>query len=645
MKLLNELVKQVKSLGPLKRVWFSTFNLDIAFFERHVLPALLMDEPPLNRMDYEKLQQQMAESHIDVLIFCDMRMLEADQLKRTTVPVHGILPVWLNNSSFDQESLFHPKVILLEDTQGRMILGAGSANLSISGWGRNQEVFIFKEVSNNQQYQQIKHFFSPLLNAAGIDTTNDPFPRRHRFTGNDTAWRFVHSFEQKNFLNELVDGISAHQFSIWSPYFSRDLPDLLERISAHLNLQLTFCIVPDRINNDYIRTEWSPAVDKLIQNDVLRFHDRPSPRTDNIDMTHAKLWLASGDKSQGTKSRLAIGSWNCTGPGCASLERPNIEAGILLDVEHNTHIAGEVLQLDKNHFASAEVLAQEALDVDPYPLPFELQVSFDWKNAIYEVQGQLYKKTDHMDYYLRLPGLKEDIALVWKDRKSAGSWPLQAIACEADSYEALLANHCYEVCQLGELVFRGLVQETGAAYRPAQHYDSLDDLLNDVIHGVDGKTSTATRLAPTLRESGLTDEEEPELAIKANGQVQSYFRLFQAFEQLRQRIQAVTSLTELEKLLFMYPGSIQEVIEKVNLKIAEKGNPVYRWFLWQEAHSLQQTALKAYDRLRPKHSRKQPPDTGQWSRLKLTRAVVLPPTIRSNPQYMQQLKEMCHYEH
>lgn len=35
--------------------------------------------------------------------------MEADQLKRTAIPVHGILPGWLG--SFDQESLFHPKVI------------------------------------------------------------------------------------------------------------------------------------------------------------------------------------------------------------------------------------------------------------------------------------------------------------------------------------------------------------------------------------------------------------------------------------------------------------------------------------------------------------------------------------------------------
>ena len=197
MKLLNAFRNQLETLGPLKRAWFTTFNLGIPFFETHLLPALLAADPPVNRMDYENMQLQLAELGIDVRIFCDMRMMEADQLKRTAIPIHGILPSWLEN--FDQESLFHPKVIFLEDTNGNMVLGAGSANLSISGWGRNQEVFIFRPVSHNEQYQQIKRFFTPLAKTAGINIT-ETFGVRRRFVGNDTDWRFVHSFEKASFL-------------------------------------------------------------------------------------------------------------------------------------------------------------------------------------------------------------------------------------------------------------------------------------------------------------------------------------------------------------------------------------------------------------------------------------------------------------
>ncbi len=636
MKLLNAFRDQVKRLGPLKRAWFTTFNLGIPFFETHVLPALLAADPPLNRMDYENMQLQLAESSIDVRVFCDMRMMEADQLKRTAIPVHGILPGWLG--SFDQESLFHPKVIFLEDINGDMVLGSGSANLSISGWGRNQEVFIFRPVSHNEQYQQIKRFFTPLAKAAGIDIA-ETFGIRRRFGGDDTDWRFVHSFEKANFLQHLLADIQVDRLTVWSPYFSRDLANLLGKVSNFAGKNLKYSIVPDRATQRYVRTEWSPAIGKLMQDGVLTFHDRPSPRSDNIEMTHAKLWLASGQKA-----RLAVGSWNCTEPGCASFDRSNIEAGILLSVAPKTRIAGQELDLDATDFGSDQLLEDEALKVDPYPLPFELQVCFDWERRAYEVQGQLHKEAEGAQHTLRLPGVKKQIPLHWKARRSEGAWPLEPVVCEVADNEALLADHCYEVWRDGQLEFRGQVQESGTAHRRAQGYDSLKDLLNDLINGVDSKASTKPRLRPVLRHDDLTDEEFDTSATDASDSL-TYFRLFHAFEQLRKRLREATSMDTLEKLLFVYPGSVQELVQKVSAQLsALDGNAVFNWFLWQEVRSLQQVVLQAYAKHRAKHSRTVPPENGKWASLTLQgRAISLPPEISGNVQYMQQIQEMCGY--
>lgn len=636
MKLLNAFRDQVKTLGPLKRAWFTTFNLGIPFFETHVLPALLAADSPLNRMDYENMQLQLAESGIDVRVFCDMHMMEADQLKRTAIPVHGILPGWLG--SFDQESLFHPKVVFLEDIHGHMVLGAGSANLSISGWGRNQEVFIFRPVSHNEQYQQIKRFFTPLAKAAGIDIA-ETFGVRRRFGGDDTNWRFVHSFERANFLQQLLADTQADRLTVWSPYFSRDLAGLLAKISTFAGKDLKYAIVPDRATQRYVRTGWSPAIGQLMQDGMLSFHDRPSQRSDNIEMTHAKLWLASGQKA-----RLAIGSWNCTEPGCASFERSNIEAGILISVAAKTQIASQDLYLDETDFGSEQLLEDEALEVEPYPLPFELQVCFDWERRIYDVQGKLHKESDGAHYILRLPGVKSQIPLRWKTRRSEGAWPLESVAREVADNEALLADHCYEVWRDGQLEFRGLVQESGAAHRRAQGYDSLKDLLNDLINGVDSKTSTKPRLRPILRHDDLTDEAFDTSATDASDSL-TYFRLFHAFEQLRKRLRDATSMDTLEKLLFVYPGSVQELVQKVSAQLSVlDGNAVFNWFLWQEVSSLQQVVLQVYTKHRAKHSRTVPPENGKWASLRLQgRAISLPLEISGNVQYMQQIQEMCGY--
>lgn len=57
MKLLDAFKEQIAQMGPLKRVWLTTFNLDIAFVESRILPAVLDIDPPVGRMDYEGLQQ------------------------------------------------------------------------------------------------------------------------------------------------------------------------------------------------------------------------------------------------------------------------------------------------------------------------------------------------------------------------------------------------------------------------------------------------------------------------------------------------------------------------------------------------------------------------------------------------------------
>lgn len=640
MKLLDSFRQQVRALGPLKRAWFTTFNLGIPFFETHVLPELLQGDadPPANRMDYENMQSQLAERGIDVRVFCDLRMMEADQLKRTALPVHGVLPGRLGREGcFDNESLFHPKVIYLEDESGRMMLGAGSANLSVSGWGRNQEVFSFHTVSNNDQYQQVKRFFGPLFAAVRLD---EKLGVRRQFKGDDHAWRFAHSFEQESFLRLLLADTQAEQLTVWSPYFSRDLAGLIRRIQEETGNALHFSIVPDRINNKHVRMKWSNEIAQLLKDGVLSFHDRPSPRADEIEMTHAKLWLASG-----SRARLAVGSWNCTEPGSASFELRNVEAGILLDIPPGTQIAGKKLDLGAGDFGTDEMLQDDELDAPPYPLPFELQVIFNWVQGRYEVRGRLYGESEGSGYVLRVPGVKDRQALVWKTRRSDGAWPLEPIMLEVADNEALLADHSYEVWRGDSLEYRGLVLETGQAHRRAQAYDSLKDLLNDLIEGIEPGGSGKPRLRAVLRNDDVPDDEPMAPASPADAGGLSYFRLFHAFEQFRLRLRKVDSRKELERLLFVRAGSLQELVGKVKDQVAAPGaSAVFNWFLLQEADSLCALAREAYGRTRERSELAVPPEGGKWQSLKLDKQMaLLPEEIRGNANYMRQLREACGY--
>ena len=90
MKLLDAFKEQIAQMGPLKRVWLTTFNLDIAFVESRILPAVLDIDPPVGRMDYEGLQRALNESNIDFRVYCDPRMIALDKPKRTSIAVYPV---------------------------------------------------------------------------------------------------------------------------------------------------------------------------------------------------------------------------------------------------------------------------------------------------------------------------------------------------------------------------------------------------------------------------------------------------------------------------------------------------------------------------------------------------------------------------
>ena len=162
MKLLETFKGQITECGDIKRVWLTSFNIDIEFIETFIVPAVLGMDPPRTLMDYEEMQQVLNDRGIDFKIFCDKRYIDTHQVKRTLIPIHGVSLAKSETESYKQEftkdSLFHAKVILIEGEK-KQVIGAGSANLTLSGWGRNREVFQFIPINEKSLYESIQNFF------------------------------------------------------------------------------------------------------------------------------------------------------------------------------------------------------------------------------------------------------------------------------------------------------------------------------------------------------------------------------------------------------------------------------------------------------------------------------------------------------
>jgi len=588
MKLLTAFKEQLNTLGELRYVWLTSFNINIEFIETYLLPAVLDMEQPKTRLDYEHFQIALTEKKMDFRVFCDRRFMEADKNKRTAIPVHGISPVqW--EEWFSEESLFHPKVIYLEDREGNRILGTGSANLTLNGWGRNQEVFSFHRVETKEQYDSVSRFFAEIAAKAGL---SERLPKRRGLPPDDSGWVFVHSFQEEPFIEQLFANARARELLVWSPYLSNDVASFIKRLKAVVAVEdLEIHLVPDRVNGQFIRTPWTEALQALSDSGTLTFYLNPASRHDNVELCHAKVWKLG--------SKLAIGSWNFTASGANLLDEAgewdksvNIEAGVIVTDGNSWRSAvGKKIELNATAFASDDLLQEEALDVPDQP-PFDIQVQFDWREQRYEFTGHWHDGTPEQGYAIRVPGHDVAIPLVWRPQKK----DLKVDALEIRDPTALLHERRFQVVQGKEEVYRSLITEIGLAFRRAQAYESLNDLLDAfVFGGEDGPGDDAPfRIPASLNSESLENEfiEASQVAVSQTAGDISYFRLFQATHQYGEKLTAIKSATELNSWVFTRPGCLMELVEKTRQKVSAGESTSFSWFLAQEVRTLCHKAVK-----------------------------------------------------
>lgn len=574
-------------MGTLRHAWFTSFNTDIEFVETFVLPATLGANTPRKRLEYEQLQQELTEKGVDFRVFCDPRFLETHRIKRTCIPVHGIRPARAPDRWFSEASLFHPKVIYLEDANGKRVIGAGSANLTLSGWGRNREAFQFFEITSYPNYKKIRQFFQQLCDAADIGCE---LVERPRFAVTQENWRFVHSYQEETFLGQLLSGAANTDLAIWSPYLPRDLAGFIVSLkSAAAAEGLRVHLVPDRIEGKYLRTQWSEELSKMKSDGHLTFYENPVAPHPNSPLCHAKLWKLPG--------KLAVGSWNFTGPGSNSLRdsqdewspHNNVEAGFIIDDRHDwSEICGTPLDIGADDCASAVLLDQDALVVAPLP-PFDLHVSFDWHSQAYVFAGKWMGAGAHDGYSVRLPGVRHLVPLAWSKTGN----PLAPGQLNVDD-SALLGDRVFTVIHGDKEVMRSLVTELNAKSRRAQSFESLQDLLEALVQGDDSLSLHELPFRVPLDTDTFPDEflaavgnpEAPQGSDIPLRSGISYFRLFQSMLAYKKKLANLERLELLDHHVFSWPGCLLELVGKAQAELYKPGREVFNWLLANEVHSL-----------------------------------------------------------
>ena len=603
MKLLEELAEQIKELGSIKRIWFTSFNLNFEFFERHVLSTILQMDKPKSRIDYELMQQRLNGkgvsgkssndnkylTKIDISIFADQRMHDTSDLKRTAIDVYSINPTQLPLSfNLSQQALFHPKVIYLEAEDGKAILGAGSANLTLSGWSNNQEVFVFRKIASSSQRKAVEDFFSPLFTSINQPDKSKSIARKLHLNA-DPKWEFIHSFSSPNFLDSLFKNSRKgdnHKLAIWSPYFPADLPKFVTTLEAKIqritgnSIPLSLHITPDRVENKLIRTKWSDELELLQKLGKLAFYNNAIEKHESCNLCHAKIWM--------TPERLAIGSWNFTTPGSNLLlgnesAHVNIEAGFVFEHQESIHNQfGQKFEAVNSVFMTDERLGKDALIV-PDLLPFSVHVIFDWRDLKYTVKlsadSLLFE-----GYQLILPDVDSAINI------EPLNYATREFLVAEPKY--LLSVHSYEVRHYDRIVHRGFIIENQAELRRVEEFDSLDDIFSSLISGAELEGNGNTSLRRDLKTDQDPDDGNNDdiIGSEVKPVSLSYFRMFQACAEFDIRLNEINSVSLLEQYAFVVPGCMAELKEKIEIEMSREVS-VLNWYMAQEYNSLVNTVL------------------------------------------------------
>lgn len=612
-KLAEALSKQVQSLGPLRHAWFTSFNLNVDFFERHVLSTLLQMDNPRSRVDFELMQQKLNGSiknnnkgdvtlDIDVKVFADQRMYQASDIKRTAIEIYGVNPALLDGGrkkQLDTNSLFHPKVIFLQDVNGNAILGAGSANLTLSGWSSNQEIFTFQKVECKHQAEAIKDFFKPLFEAHKLDPKAILTPRRFRAEIKSSDWSFVHTFV-KNSRDGKHQTLLSHMFGnltedtndlvVWSPYFPADLAGFIQRLkSVSQRDDLRLHIIPDLVDNQKLRTQWSSALLPLLADGSVSFYRNPIAKDERSDLCHAKVWM--------THSKLAIGSWNFTTPGSNVLledkidGQVNIEAGIVVENKQLVEkVFNQPLDIAEENFMQSKVLEEHALEVSEL-LPLDVNVVFDWRTLTYHVEISLCEVNGEWpEFDLQLPDLAQSISNnnIGKDSVRIIEHPL------TDEPKELLVDHAYKLNFSDGSQHRGFIVERNSLMRRVEQFDSLDDIFSSLIDGRSLENNANSALRNEILgddQDWLYEQDAGSISEKEQSPTLSYFRMFQAMDNLEQRITKLKSDALVEQYAFVIPGCLVEIGEKIRSELQENAN-VFNWYMKQEFNLLVDVAKK-----------------------------------------------------
>lgn len=568
MKLYDQYVKKLSTFKTIDIAWFTSFNLSIFFVEQYILPPLLKLDPPKDIRDVARLQDALMslEGTIDLRFFADYSMIDYSEDKKTSINIHQV-----DNKLFDfhfRGGVFHPKVNLIvgDDQNGRKqaVLMTGSANMTLAGWGRNQEAVFIQEIKSRTNLEKILSFFTVLFESVDLSLPSNSIDLL-KFQTTEEDWQFFHSFNGKDFLTTLFKD-SPKELSVFSPYFSQSITKLCTDIKGKGNID-TFNIFPG-LDRGKIRL--SSNLFSSLQKKHPNIHLYCSKENNFSEfIQHRKVWI--------TNTQSAIGSWNMTEAGMGlSSGQNNVEAGCFIKntLSFNKSKFKEIR--DDSLFISEDELSDDLIQSKDIRRAYiNLKVRFDWSTERYTINGNI---PSGAKYSIKIPGVTKIQTII----------PLTDNMISIEIKSELVRQKRYILYKNKKEHQIGLVLEENIRLSPLYEYETLDDLL--LSFAIDNKRSDRQRsiLERTEEIANLKRIEEGIYSESITIEM-TYFTMYRAINGLKKLLEELIEYKEIDefgKYISSYPGNLQEFSEKLNSladgKIEKNLSKVYVWSLFME---------------------------------------------------------------
>lgn len=574
MKILTSFKRLLNEVGRLKRAWFTSFNLSPAFIEGYILPLIAgVEEKPKSARDFELIQKRLNEEEIDVRFFCDGRVAELNEGKKTSVPIHLINPAVLGAEY--SHGVFHPKVVLLQNEYDEIWMMTGSANLTVGGWAHNRECCFCDRVAKEDNLIALTGFYSVLFEAAGENFPSD-FSVRPDPDGDD-GFDFISSLTHRTdagsgFMQNLLTGTEKN-LTIWSPYFSEPLQELIKNeIIPKMSPDGIITIIPDLSEHRIRLTEENGFLENIGTGIQLCRFDYGADDAGGDRLDHAKLWC--------TEERCAVGSWNLTysAIGVDINTSQNIEAGVIVPMSATlfSYISEQCKPLENIEYMDSTELEDEKPDFTLNPMGLDIRVTFDWVIRQYAVTVNNRELSSGLS--IILPDIDAH-PLKQKNINIANPRP-----------ERLMKDHFFYIRKDEKSIQTGIIVEINAAYRPVWQFTSLNELLFSYIEERSNNEKQSISYSRLLGE--ISEEGEYWSPLSHDFRF-SYFSMFKAFHSIRRRVRTAMENYEnnprvLIGYLTSWPGSLFEIADKIASEVDLNApfQSVFNWFLIQETNSL-----------------------------------------------------------